>query len=884
MPKTHAKLHNINSPIDHFKMDGLFNLQTGLGMITAAGDDSIKFNAEPILATDPVFQIFDRVPASSAPIFTVDGTGAVFFTRTPALPVTADITGTGTNWYINNDGSALFNGDVTINGYLLGANIIDSLDEILDPAFATPQADRNKAYQKSMFLYDDATPGTLIAFSVDQSAKTVSIGSATVPYDVDIEGSVTIDTSTSGATALAIINSTGNDIENIAGAWSVTHLGFGTFNGLVSNPPLAVGGLVVNTLATSGVSSVTLNHADATSPALIINNTGAVGNDITGTSGLWYTRPNGSSYFTASANIGVAVVGTGIGNAIDIQNAGSGASLNANQIGPTANVVVLSSLGATGADLVIDGSFLVDPGGIWTGADGTNWVWTGGPAFAEEHNPIAPTTLEKSIPIVAGTPYLVSFELKGVTSGLGESITPSLGGTTGTVVSLTGVYSEVIVPVVTAGNISFTPTAGFMGRIDNITVKQLIGGSANAIIDITNTSANYDIEGNAGNWYAMPNGLIHSDDIVQADVAVETPILRNAGALLINSTLPGIITARTIDGDFVFDVASTALAGKVVRPANNADTDFGTVGFAWKNIYTDGIYSHYIRDVWELHGDGTTPHGTLLLASDNQKFNLSSGTENFYIVESGRTLDGNSLTIDRLFHVNNTSGSNLTMHMVSANDIVINAPANHGIIPIADNQVILGGDNNRFSKLWVKEVWGTSQINSQNNAVYQTLLIDCGDPGTATGLQIETGNLGILAYLRNSSSLRPFDNGLNDLGTAVNRWNDLFVEGNVDGVHTLYGSTGGADLVIQSRGVGDIQFNSSSGHIYCTLDKIENTADIIPGTTNAYSLGDIVTPLVWANVYARNLQHGPDRDYVSHYGVAAYLHCYLKHWQFQELD
>ena len=352
MPKSHAKLHNINSPIDHFKMDGLFNLKTGLGMITAAGDDSIKFTASPLLATDPVFQIFDRVAGASAPLFTVDGTGAVSFTRTSALPVTADITGTDALWNINNDGSAMFDGDVTINGNLIGATIIDSLNEVLDPSFGVPQPDRNKAYVKDMYLFDDVSPGTVNAFSVVVASTLVTIGDVTKAYDFLLNGSQSIvgDLVTAGvpfleidggttppaSDAIVITNTNAAQNDVTADNWSVSQLGKGYFNWIE--------------LTTGGTDEAIFITHSGVLPAIDIVQT-AGGVDIRNSTDIWQIRSEGSAAFAIAGNPGVAITGiagaTGAG--LSITNGGTGTGITLTQTGATADAVSLTNSGATNA-------------------------------------------------------------------------------------------------------------------------------------------------------------------------------------------------------------------------------------------------------------------------------------------------------------------------------------------------------------------------------------------------------------------------------------------------------------------------------------------------------------------------------------------------------
>lgn len=762
MPKYHNKLHDINSPIDHFKINGLYDLEKGLGLVTSATKDKrLEITTDPAVApNNQVIALFDATIANNV-ILSVDDTGIITFSRdSVAVPPvgTRDIQGRfdparvdpitllpapDNVWWIDIDGNASFDGNVTIGGAIIGPGIVDHLDELLDPATGGPHTQPPwQAFQKSMKLWDDGDillGGTINAFWMDQAGKLVEIGdpvsqayelllygNQSIVGDLVVPGTPFLQIDGGGvlSDAVSIINTNATKNDILASNWRASQTG-----------QISAKRLVVNSTATAFIDSITNYYDGGGDKGIIIqnqNSSTSVADDIVGryensVTIMWRIRSDGSAFFQ-----------------------------NSDAVVPAVDNHVLTLLAKAGS--------------AKNGINLTN-------------------------------------------NGTGDAIVISQVGAAADVISLTSAAT----------------------------------GATNAIINISNASATYDILGNAGNWWTLPDGHIETLENVFANTGrVETPELRFDGALLILANLAGDVTARTTDGSFVFDIVNAA--NKEVIPSDDALTDFGSPTNRWANMYAEAVYTNYLYDIWEIHGDGTTPHGTFLISSDNQKFQLSSGTEDFYMQDSGRTIFGNSLILDEIERIKNVSGSDITLEFVSANDIALNMSAGQGIVPTADNSLKLGADGFIFANAWLKQLRGTTLISSQTTAAgWQNMLIKCGDvAGDATTMTFETGNGGAIFDLNGGSALMPQSSGANDLGGTVNRWQDLFMAGNINYVNDTIWGANNITLNIRSQGTGDIAMIPSGG-------EVRVTGDLVPSSDATYSLGSATPDLGWLNIYVRNV-------------------------------
>ncbi len=122
-----------------------------------------------------------------------------------------------------------------------------------------------------------------------------------------------------------------------------------------------------------------------------------------------------------------------------------------------------------GDELVTNGTF--DTDSDW--AKGTGWAISGGTASktAGTGSSIVSTTLSGTI----GKSYLLTFDLTlsagVINSTLGASVTP--------VYDSSGSYAEILKPT-TTGAFYFYGSAAFAGSIDNVSVKEIIGGQGTA--------------------------------------------------------------------------------------------------------------------------------------------------------------------------------------------------------------------------------------------------------------------------------------------------------------------------------------------------------------------------------------------------------------------
>jgi len=144
-----------------------------------------------------------------------------------------------------------------------------------------------------------------------------------------------------------------------------------------------------------------------------------------------------------------------------------------------------------GPELVTNGTFNTDSD--W--AKGTGWAISGGTASktAGTGSSLVSTTLNGTI----GKSYLLTFDLTlsagVINSTLGAAVTP--------VYNSSGSYAKILKPT-TTGAFQFYGSAAFAGSIDNVSVKEIIGGQVSAGTPLLRTAAineprlEYDASGN----------------------------------------------------------------------------------------------------------------------------------------------------------------------------------------------------------------------------------------------------------------------------------------------------------------------------------------------------------------------------------------------------
>jgi hypothetical protein len=175
---------------------------------------------------------------------------------------------------------------------------------------------------------------------------------------------------------------------------------------------------------------------------------------------------------------GTATAGLSIAEAYKEWHTVSPRNLQAMLSAKTCDMVYLFSdsstdtASVTKATLQTNGTFASDTG--WT--KGTGWTIAAGVATATGAISTAISQSTNAM-LVPGRMYTVSVD---VTRSAG-SITPVIGGTSGTARSTTATFSENIIAGITDNLISFT-TSGFTGTIDNVTVTDTAYPADNTVI------------------------------------------------------------------------------------------------------------------------------------------------------------------------------------------------------------------------------------------------------------------------------------------------------------------------------------------------------------------------------------------------------------------
>ena len=104
----------------------------------------------------------------------------------------------------------------------------------------------------------------------------------------------------------------------------------------------------------------------------------------------------------------------------------------------------------TGTTFVANGGF----NGSNSWVMGNGWTYTAPGTIDKSAAGVG--TLSQTFTTIIGHTYTLVFTVSGLTSG---SVTPKVGGTTGTAVSANGTYTQQIVAGATSGGVVFTPTA-----------------------------------------------------------------------------------------------------------------------------------------------------------------------------------------------------------------------------------------------------------------------------------------------------------------------------------------------------------------------------------------------------------------------------------------
>jgi len=296
--------------------------------------------------------------------------------------------------------------------------------------------------------------------------KSGTFQSETVNFSGGSSGTIEADltycawkTVTSGATA---VRTAPGDTIRIAKSGGVTSLGSCQWTGVsrvgggfpaptataLSAPYSTYASPIV---ATSSTLAASINNGDVVYVHSHSGNTAA--------NGAWVVSNKSGNNFTLTDSVGNGIPGAdGY-----VQSATSKAVVL-----PSVQTMDISRCEDIG-QMITNSTFTSNANG-WTlgGGGGTpDWRYTSN--YVDHANLGGTNALQPStpLPIVANTPYYVTFTLSSVTGG---SVTASVGATNGTARSTSATFSEVIVAGDTT-NLKFTPSNDFAGRIDTITMS-----------------------------------------------------------------------------------------------------------------------------------------------------------------------------------------------------------------------------------------------------------------------------------------------------------------------------------------------------------------------------------------------------------------------------
>ena len=138
-------------------------------------------------------------------------------------------------------------------------------------------------------------------------------------------------------------------------------------------------------------------------------------------------------------------------------------------IATTAPTSLLSFGDSLGAELTTNGTFAVDPTGVWT--LGAGFVWNAGNLNIDRSG-AGTATLSQTTPVLSiaiGTTYKLTYVITNWSAG---TVTSSLGGITGDAIGVNGTHTEYFTAISTA-NLVFTPTADSAFTIDTVSVKAI---------------------------------------------------------------------------------------------------------------------------------------------------------------------------------------------------------------------------------------------------------------------------------------------------------------------------------------------------------------------------------------------------------------------------
>lgn len=217
-----------------------------------------------------------------------------------------------------------------------------------------------------------------------------------------------------------------------------------------------------------------------------------------------YVKFNGTNWASATLTIpmGTTITGGTKGSVLFIDPDATLAQDNQNFYWDnTADRLDLVS--TLGSEKVSNGTFTGSASG-WTVGSGYTYS-----SNTVVHSSNGTASLQQNVSVTTGRIYTLTYTISAWTVG---TVTPSLGGTTGTAVGANGTYTERLTAVST-GNLQFNPTNTSRFTIDNISVKELTGGTLRAGTIIGGNSGELRLVGSGGNgvaFYTSPGSGLYS--------------------------------------------------------------------------------------------------------------------------------------------------------------------------------------------------------------------------------------------------------------------------------------------------------------------------------------------------------------------------------------
>ena len=183
---------------------------------------------------------------------------------------------------------------------------------------------------------------------------------------------------------------------------------------------------------------------------------------------------------TSNATKGKILFGTSgydeVNNRLGIGNTSPSVALEVGSTTVGQSAIINSSLGS---NIVTNGTFTTDLTG-WTGA---GWSQSAGTAV---HSSGTTALTQAAATVTINTVYKLTFDL--VYAGTG-SLTPSCGGMTGTAYAASGTTITWYFTATATIALAFTPTTGFTGSIDNVTLQAISEGKLSIGDNITGVTA-----------------------------------------------------------------------------------------------------------------------------------------------------------------------------------------------------------------------------------------------------------------------------------------------------------------------------------------------------------------------------------------------------------